>query len=161
MNPVQVHLMLNHVPVLGVIFATVLVAAAVWRHSHELLRAGLVGLVLTALVAVPVFFSGEPAEESIEKQPGVTERAIESHEDFARLAFLGLEVLGVVAAIGLVRYRRRPVPRAFGALALGLMMVGSLALTWTAHLGGQIRHSELRSSTAAVQNAEPSSTDDD
>jgi uncharacterized membrane protein len=160
MNPAQIHLMLNHVPVLGLIFATMMVAAALWRRSDELLRAGLMGVVLAALLALPVFFSGEPAEETLEKQPGVTKNAIESHEDFARLAFLGLEVLGAVAALGLVRYRRRPMPAAFGALTLGLMVIGSMALTWTAHLGGRIRHSELRSTTAAVEPAQPSTEDD-
>jgi hypothetical protein len=42
-------------------------------------RAG--GFVLTALLALPVYFTGEPAEKVVERLPGVTEPLIEEHEN--------------------------------------------------------------------------------
>ena len=61
MNLAHVHLLLNHLPPLGVLFGFLLLAAAVARKSGELVRASLVTFVLAALLAVPTYYTGEPA----------------------------------------------------------------------------------------------------
>jgi hypothetical protein len=56
----------------------------------------------------------------------------------------GCIVLGIAALAGLILFRGRAVAGWFSVLLLaGALVVGSL-VTWTAHLGGQIRHSEIR-----------------
>ena len=66
MNAAYVHLTLNHVPVLGVVFALPLLGFGLLRRNPALLRAGWVTLVAVALVAIPVYLSGEGAEEIVE-----------------------------------------------------------------------------------------------
>ena len=85
MNPVDIHLALNHVPVIGVPIALVLLGWGLWRRSPDLTRAGLALLVATALVAVPVYLTGEPAEEVVEGIAGISHRAVHDHEDAAVL----------------------------------------------------------------------------
>ena len=110
--------MLNHLPVIGVLFvALVLAVGLLWRNGG-ILRLGLAMLVLVALAAIPVFLSGEPAEESIEDVTGVSHASIESHEDAAKPAMIGLELLGLVALVALLRERGRGVPPRFAALLL-------------------------------------------
>jgi hypothetical protein len=44
--------------------------------------------VFTALLALPVYFIGEPAEEVVEHLPGVAKSLIEKHENAALFALL-------------------------------------------------------------------------
>src|SRR4029434_4393979 len=97
MNAAYVHLLLNHVPVLGVLFALGLLGWAVFRRSDTLLRAGWATLVVVALVALPVYFTGEDAEEVVEDEPGVVHKTIKDHEESALPAIIGMEALGLLA----------------------------------------------------------------
>jgi uncharacterized membrane protein len=167
MNLAHVHLMLNHVPVLGSIFALLLLGAALVRKSIELQKVGLVVLVLVAVAALPVYFTGEPAEEVVEHYPGVSEAMIEQHQDAAKLATVGIEVVGLIALSGLWfsrRSRANPRPFVTASLILGLVVAG--LMLWVANLGGQIHHPEIRSNAGAAadqRNIERhgESTDDD
>ena len=61
----HLHLMLNHVPVLGAVFGFLLLAYGVWRKNDTLQRAALWSFAVVALVAVPVYLTVEPAEEAV------------------------------------------------------------------------------------------------
>jgi len=145
MNATHLHLLLNHVPVLGTAFGLGLLVFGMWRKSSELQKAALGTFVIAALVGVPAYLTGEPAEEGVESLPGVTEAFIEQHESAASIAFTGIVALGVIAMIGLFLFRRG---KAVATWFATLMLVGALAVSvlmaWTANLGGQIRHTEIR-----------------
>jgi hypothetical protein len=150
MNAVQSHLMLNHIPVLAPLLAALLVAAGLAFRSQPILRVALALLVFAALMAVPVYLTGEPVEEVTKALPGVTEAQIDLHEDTALVSLILLGALGLAAAAALSVYRRRPVPGDVGVAILiaTFMVAGQVA--WTAHLGGQIRHTELQGASTAV-----------
>ena len=141
--------MLNHLPVVGLLFVVVALAVGRWWRSDAILRLGLGMLVAVSLAAIPVFLSGEPSEESIKDLAGVSTRAIEAHEDAARVALIGLELLGLATLVALVRSRGRAVPRRFAGILLVAAVALSGLLAWTAHLGGGIRHPELGAGVAA------------
>ncbi len=153
MNAAQIHLLLNHLPILGILFGTVLLAFALWRKKPEMARLSLALFVFTGLVAIAVYFSGEGAEELVEHGPGVSESLIEAHEDAALFAFIAALVLGAVslAALFLRGLHRRLAP-----VALALALVTSGLMVWTGSLGGTINHPEIRSNTTSV-----STSDDD
>ena len=144
MDPVHLHLMLNHLPVVGMGFAVCLLAWGIVRHSQELTKAGMGALVIVALLAIPAFLSGEPAEEIAELLPGVTEAWIDPHEDAVKIAFGVALVVGALALGTLLLFRNRqpPVVMMFGLAALALVATGTMA--WAANLGGKIRHPEIR-----------------
>ncbi len=146
MSWAHIHLAISHLPVIGLLFAFLLLVAARLRRSLELTRVSYVLLVVLAVVAVAVYFTGEPAEELVEKLAGFSEPLVERHEDMALIATLGTVLLGLAALLGLARLRRGRTAGEWygrGLLLLGLLVVGVMA--WTANLGGQIRHSEIRS----------------
>lgn len=145
MDTVYFHLMLSHVPVLGTVFALLLLGVASIRRSHELTRTALWGFAFAGLLAIPVYLTGEPAEESVEHLLGVSEAAIERHEDIAEAAFALVLTVGGIALAALVLFRARAVPQWCTLSLLTLAVVTSGVLAWTANLGGQIRHSEIRS----------------
>jgi uncharacterized membrane protein len=145
MNWAHIHLLLNHIPVLGTVFGLALLGYALARRNDALKKAALDAFVAVALLALPAYFTGEPAEEVVESAAGISKGAIDAHEDAALISLIGVEVLGVVALIGLVvASRGRPV----AAKTTGAVLVVSLAaaglMAWTANLGGQIHHEEIR-----------------
>ena len=149
MNGAHLHLLLNHLPVLGVGFGLLLLLAARFRRSTELTAAALVVFVLAGGAAGLAYLTGEPAEDAIEQYTGVNKDAIEEHEEAALVA-LGLTgLLGLGALAGLVGMRRQALPgKYFG----GIMLVGALAasgaMAYTANLGGGIRHPEIGGAAA-------------
>lgn len=146
MSSAHLHLLLNHVPVLGTLGGMLLLAYAMVRRSQELTRVSLAVLVLAAVVTIPVYLSGEPAEDLVEHRPEVSERIIEQHEEAAETAATALGILGALSLAGLVLFRRTTgVSRGFAALTLALALVVTGLMTRTANLGGQIRHAEIRS----------------
>jgi len=150
MNAAHIHLMLNHVPVLGTAFGLGLLVIASWRKSEELKKTALSVFVVVALLAVPVYLTGEPAEDVVKPLPDVSKPVIEQHEEAATVAFTGVLVLGVAAFAGLLPFRRGKIlPAWYGSVMLAASVIVGGLMAWTANLGGQVRHTEIRSSASS------------
>jgi hypothetical protein len=106
-------------------------------------------LIIGAAAALPVYLSGEGTAETLEKLPGISENFIESHENVAESAFIAIELVGVLSILGLVFQHRIRLGKLFRLLTLVFAFVAAAVLAEAAHLGGQIRHSEIR------KNAQP------
>ena len=147
MNAAQLHLALNHLPIFATLFGIAFLLLAFVRVEDYLKSIGLWFLVISALSAIPVYLSGEPAEEIIEHRQGVQESVIHDHEESAELAFLLAEILGGLS-LGMLflRAKKRPLPNLSWVFLSAVSAVILLLFLRTAHLGGQIRHDELRSS---------------
>lgn len=151
MDAAHIHLMLNHVPVLGAVFGLLVLGYAVaGGERDEILRVGLWTLVVVGVASVVVYLTGEPAEELVEGLAGVSETILERHEEAALWATLGGGLVGAAALAALLWYRRQRVPRrvGLGILVLTLGLTGVMG--WTANLGGQVRHTEIRQGAAAT-----------
>lgn len=145
MNPAHLHLMLNHLPVIGTAFTLLLLVVAQLRKSNELKRVSLFFFVLLTFLAVPAYLTGEPAEELVEKLGGVSRPFMEEHEQAAQWAFGAHVALGITALLGLALTRRgRPLPNWFAVPLFLLALLVCGVMVRTANLGGQIRHPEIR-----------------
>ncbi|MEO8097595.1 MAG: hypothetical protein ABI811_07815 [Acidobacteriota bacterium] len=155
MNPTHLHLILNHIPVLGTAFGLALLLFSFVRKSDELMKTALGVFVIVALLAVPAYLTGESAEDGVKVLPGVVKSIIEQHEEAATVAFTGVIVLGVAGLAGLALFRRgRTFPVWFGPLMIAASLIVSGLMGWTANLGGRIRHTEIRGDTSATQATE-------
>lgn len=157
MNGAQLHLMLNHLPVMGALFSLLLLSWAIIRRSPELLKTALVAVLLAGLSSIPAYMTGEPAEHVIEGMPGVDEAFIDEHESMGKFALTSGIVMAVAAAIALGIGFLNPNRLILGALVVWLLNALVFGVMgYTAHLGGMIRHPEIRGSAAApAPNAEP------
>lgn len=149
MNPTHLHLMLNHIPVIGVAFGLGILLFSLWRKSEELKHVALGLFVLTALLTVPVYLTGEPAEDGVKPFVTSSSQFIEQHEKVAVIAFTGVLVLGASALAGLLVFRRgKLVPVWFSSCVLVASFAVGALMAWTSNLGGQVHHTEIRSAVA-------------
>jgi hypothetical protein len=151
LSPLHVHLMLNHMPLLGTLAAALLLAWGRLRRSVEVTRLGLVAAVLVALLTVPVYLTGEPAEHSLrDLVPDVDRDLVEEHEERAEVGFIAVLVTGGLAVLALWLGRREQPSPMLSGLVLAALVVCFGLFAWAALVGGQIRHTELRAAPAAL-----------
>jgi hypothetical protein len=141
------HLIVNHLPVLGVPFGAILLGTGLLRSQTALQRAGLAVLILAGFAAGAAYLTGEPAEHALETQIAAGSRPeplIESHEEAALAATTATGVLALIAAVALWKLRRGALGRGWTASALAVAVATAVALAWVATLGGRISHPEIR-----------------
>jgi uncharacterized membrane protein len=144
MNPTYIHLLLNHVPILGSVFGALLLLYGIIGKSKSVINAALLTFIVTALFAIPVFLTGEPAEESVENITGINKAAIEEHEESAELALWVMEALGILSLITLIVGRKENSLGNKLTIATLLLSLFTFALmARTGKEGGKIRHTEL------------------
>lgn len=146
MSGAHLHLLVNHVPILGFGFSVILLLLAlVGRERDGWVRAALVLLGLSFLGVIAAYLSGDPAVTALEDMPRTSNLALEAHHDAAVLGTtacgLALAVVVVVAALHrhLGVYSRRSV---LVLLASTLVAGGAMARTGLA--GGRINHPEIQ-----------------
>lgn len=155
MNWAHVHLVFNHIPVIGVPFGVLLLLVALGRKSEELKKVSLGSFIVIALLTLPAYFTGEPAEGIVRNLSDVSKAMIEEHETAALFSILALELLGVVSLIGLVLSRgSKPLPRWFVMTCLILSLATGAMMARTANLGGQVHHPEIRKASSRLAPSE-------
>jgi len=150
MNEAHIHLLLTHLPVVGTLLGLLILTYALLAKKTEALTIASGVFVLSGLAAVAVYLTGEAAEEVVEGLPGISHAIIERHEEAALVALVAAVVLGLVS-LGSLFLSRRGVPRWLAGATLILALVASGIMAWTANLGGQINHPEIRSDQVATQ----------
>jgi uncharacterized membrane protein len=150
MNWDHVHIALNHVPVIGSLFALALLAYAMAWKKDDVKVAALGALSVVALSAIVTYLTGCPAADFIQGLPGVSQAVIDRHSDMATAALIVCIVTGAFAGLALVV---RPHAAAIGErlvkVALVLSILTVLIMAWTANLGGKVRRPEMRGEAAA------------
>ena len=140
----HLHLLVNHAPIFGSLFALALLIASYFTSAETFRRAAFVVLILTAIAAAAADLSGQAAEDAIRGFPGVKRDVIHAHEDMGDKSYYLAVALGVLSLGALIRWRRRPIPAGVAlAAVLATAFVGG-AMVYTGLLGGQVRHTEVR-----------------
>lgn len=152
MNSVQLHLALTHLPVVLSLTGFILLAVAFFIRNTTLTKTAYSILLAAGIAAIPVFLSGEGAEEAVEHLPGVSESITEQHETIAKLAMIVIVVTAIVAVAALIAISKNIAVRFFQILLLLLALTTCGLMLQTAHLGGQIRHTEIRKNAAIQTN---------
>jgi YVTN family beta-propeller protein len=149
MNSIEIHLILNHIPILGVAFVSLYLLIATILKNTFMQKASLWILLGVALVTIAVYLSGLGAETPVESLPNVSKALLQLHEKVARISSMTIWAIGGITFLGLVFLRgKEQLFKYFvrGILAMTLLSTGLFVLT--GYLGGQITHSEVRSTLA-------------
>jgi hypothetical protein len=148
MSAAHIHLLLNHIPILGSLFGLLLLLYAMLKGSDEMKRVCFGIFVITALITIPVYLTGDGAARIIQNLPGVSEDIIRQHDSAATFTIIAVELLGAASLLGWWLTRK-------GKKLVGWLLVTVFVLAiistglgmWTGNLGGQIRHTEVRAQT--------------
>src|SRR5690606_23190697 len=97
MNDVHFHLVVTHLPIVGVLIGFLILLTGYFSKSPQVKITALGIFVFSALAAIVAFYTGEGAEDIVEKLPGVSETLIHNHEELAELFYTMMLILGGVS----------------------------------------------------------------
>jgi hypothetical protein len=145
MNLTHLHLLLNHFPTVGTIVAIGLFLVSLIAKNDDLKRTSLGVFFVIALISLPTYVSGNAAQAAIKGKEGVSEVLMARHQDAALLAFVFMQITGLVAWFGLWQYRRWLRLASWNLVAVLVLSAVTFGLmAWAANIGGEIRHPEIR-----------------
>jgi hypothetical protein len=145
MVPIEAHLFLNHVPIVGLMFGLVFLIIGMRRSSEPTFLTGLRILVAIGVIAVPVAVSGLVSASRLAGVAWLDARAVSEHQSAGILTLAVLLSVATASAFVLFESSRKGralTPRVkkaiftLAAIALGMGL-------WTSKLGGAIRHTEI------------------
>lgn len=148
MNSTYIHLLLNHFPILGTLIGGILLAYGLFFKNESIRKAAAVILVTMSIAAIPVYLTGEPAEDSIEKLPGISESMIELHEEAASIAIWLMMATGAGALVSLLMGWLKKRTSAAYIVTCALAVFCFAAMARTGYYGGKIRHTEILTNAA-------------
>jgi uncharacterized membrane protein len=149
----HVHMILNHVPTVGFVFAIAFFVIALVTNNDGMKRGSLILFVICSIVGVPTYVTGTAAMWALTQPaiPEISKAVINAHRDMALWTLFGLGFTGAAAWVELWRYRYFG---RFSKLSLTSVLVFAVVtlaiMTETGHRGGQINHPEIRLATDAL-----------
>jgi len=147
MNGAHLHLLVNHLPMVGFAIALFLLAATMLRRGDRgMFLATVLVLVIAGVGALAAQFTGEPAEEVVEHLADVPKTLIETHEGAGMIATISAAITTLLAMLLCVITLRREGPVTI--IPMSILLVATLVtcglMAWTGSTGGKIRHTEVR-----------------
>ena len=145
MNGAQLHLALNHIPVILSLVSLVILLWGLIGKNAEIKKVGLILIMANAAFAGAAYLTGEPAEDVLKNLPIFSEKLVHDHEEAAEIALI-VSVLAGVASLATVvfTYKKSRFSSYAFALTFALIFISSIAFFRTAHLGGLVHHDEIR-----------------
>lgn len=154
MNDAHLHLLVNHLPIIGTIFGLGILIAGIFFKNNAVKNVSYVIFIVAATFAAISMSTGEGAEELVEDLPSVGKQIIHEHEEMAEKLAIILYVLGVISLLGLyTNFKNHSKAKLMSFLALVISAIAVFLAQQTGTSGGEIRHTEIRSENAPA-NAE-------
>ena len=149
MNSIEIHLILNHIPILGVAFVSLYLMIATIVKNTFMQKVSLWILLSVALVTIIVYLSGLRAETPVESLPNASKALLQLHEKVARISSLTIWAIAGITLLGLTFLRgKEQLFQYFVRGILAMTLLSTALFILTGYLGGQVTHSEIRSTLA-------------
>jgi uncharacterized membrane protein len=151
MDATHFHLILTHFPIVGTIIGIGILIYGQYSKNNVIKKIALAIFVGMCLITIPVFLTGEGAEESVENIAGISENIIEEHEELAEKAIWLMGVLGLLSSVGLYAIKAKlSITRKLNLVILAVSIITFILFAKVGNLGGQIRHTEIQSNSMQV-----------
>ena len=135
------HLLSNHFPILGSLFGVLLLVVALVKPNLNTTLSAYLILLVSGIGGIVAYFTGEPAEESIEHVAGISHKLIHVHEEMAENALIFVFLLTAAAVVGLWAERAQwKSARKIERFTLVIGIIAFILFAFTGYLGGHIRH---------------------
>jgi len=149
-QPEYVHVLLNPLPVYGLLVSWIALSAALISKSRRARIVTLILVFVTSISAWPVYEFGEEGYDRVLAMTDDDGHAwLDEHQDRGqRLIYLFYLVAALSATAIIVPLRW---PKSSAPLAIAVVLLGAVALgsgSYIAYAGGKIRHREFRNEPA-------------
>jgi cytochrome bd-type quinol oxidase subunit 1 len=137
--------MIVHLPVVGCLFVLAILLVAHKTRQEIVFKIGYGLLLFCAVSSAAAYFSGGYAYEELASSPVIQDEQTDPHALIARAAFMLMVVVGVATLSVFLQYLQGENPHLWhrrGILIATFILVYMFA--WAAHLGGRVRHEEIR-----------------
>ncbi|MEO1258345.1 MAG: hypothetical protein AAFZ15_06095 [Bacteroidota bacterium] len=141
-----IHIIIVHLTVIG----TPWLAYRVLAHRQipmdsQPWKGTFIGLIILAIITAVAYFTGpETAEWTKQVLAFFSQDQVEDHALWGRVAFVIQSITGLLGVMGLASILQEDKPdRKIRSLLIVLLIVNTLIIMYTAHLGGMIRRMDL------------------
>ncbi len=147
MNYAHIHIVINHIPIVGQFFSMLLILLSLYFKDQEgvILSAVLI-MLISAGGALAAYFSGSPSIKLIAPYPGVGHRYIQIHFKRAKMAMnlsLLSALIGLICGVVILK-AGAPIPIYCYVAIFIASFITSVSMIFTGNAGGKIRHQEVR-----------------
>lgn len=144
MDFIHIHLVVVHLPIVGLMFTILLLLCAHIFKEEILFKISYSFLLLCAFFAIIAYVSGPLAYEAGQHLESESEY-VENHAILGKICFLAIIILGVISFSALASYFQEEKPSSMHRyIILFAAIVIFFFLGWTANLGAKIRHEHMR-----------------
>lgn len=152
MNEAHFHLVVNHLPIVGLLIGLLVLITGFILKKTEVKVTALGIFVFSALASIAAFYSGEGAEEIVERIPGISETLINQHEEAAELFFTIILILGAVSLITIfLEIKKINIAKTGFILVILISLAAGFLAQNVGTTGGEIRHTEIRKDANLIQ----------
>lgn len=162
MNEAHLHLMVNHFPIIGIIFGFGILITGMVLKNKTLQNTSYVLFIIAALFGALSMGSGEGAEELVEDMPNIGKHIIHEHEELAEKFAVLLYILGALSLTAFyLNIKNNAKAKLVSFLILAITAVGIFLAQKVGTSGGEIRHTEIRTNNANLNNTEAAKHNED
>ena len=156
MNAAHLHLITNHLPVLGLAFSALALIWGMYRKSRNTLLLAFFLILISAIGGFIAGNTGEAAEEAVERIIGISHEAIHEHEEAAEAAMPFNIASGILSLLaGFLLLKNHKYSGISQWVVLLIVLTGCALSARAGWLGGKIRHiQEIQSEPSATHDAE-------
>ena len=148
MNDAHIHLLINHIPIIGLIIGVLILLFGIIFKSSLTKKIALAVVLCCVFLAIPSFSTGEEAEEVIEHMSSMTKEThhlIHEHEEKAELFMPFAWILIVLSLVTLFfEWKKKKFASYLSILTLVVGLIAIYIVREVGTTGGEITHPEIR-----------------
>lgn len=151
MDSVHFHLVINHLPIFGLLIGILTLIAGLLLKKTEVKLTALGIIIFSAIASIFAFYSGDSAEDIVENIAGISKALIHDHEELAESFFTFTLIIGAIAIVAFIaELKKWKFARYLIILVLILSISDMVLAKFVGTSGGEIRHTEIRSDSKVI-----------
>lgn len=151
MNDAHYHLIVNHLPIVGLLIGILVLIAGLVFNKAEVKLTALGIFIFSAITSIAAFYTGEGAEDVVENLEGISETLIHTHEEYAETFYTLSLILGGLSLLTFIlELKKMKFTKYFMILCLLIAIVDGVLATYVGSSGGEIRHTEIRNDAKMI-----------
>jgi len=162
MNEAHFHLVVNHLPIVGVLIGFLVLIVGYMIKNRHVKNTSLGIFVFSAVASAVAFYSGEGAVDVVKNISGISETLMHTHEEYAELFLTMTLILGGVSVLtAFFEYFESSFVK-YGLIMVLLLSITDIVISeYVGTSGGEITHIEIRKDADVIKIESKNHHDDD